>query len=119
MFVKNGPDRGPSVDSSSGVKQGDPLSPLLFGLFIDRVEAWLQERAPQCGVPLMGELLRVLLYADYLTLLASSPADLQALLDALQEFCVANSLHVNVAKSAVVVFGKRKPRLNHEIPHTG
>jgi hypothetical protein len=67
----------------------------------------------------MGELLRVLLHADDLTLLASSPADLQALLDALQEFCVANSLHVNVAKSAVVVFGKRKPRLNHEIPHTG
>ena len=119
MVVKNGPDRGPSVDSSIGVKQGDPLSPLLFGLFIDRVEAWLQERAPQCGVPLMGELLRVLLYADDLTLLASSPADLQALLDALQDFCLANSLHVNVAKSAVVVFGKRKPRINHEIPHTG
>jgi hypothetical protein len=37
----------------------------------------------------------------------------------MQEFCVANSLHVNVAKSAVVVFGKRKPRVNHEIPHTG
>jgi len=69
-------------------------------------------------LPLMGELLRVLLYADDPTLLASSPADLQALLDALQEFCAANSLHVNVAKSAVVVFGKRKPRVGHEIPHS-
>ena len=116
MIVKNGRDRGPSVDSSIGVKQGDPLSPLLFGLFIDRVEAWLQEHAPQCGVALHGDLLRVLLYADDLTLLASSPEGLQALLDALQSFCAANSLHVNVDKSAVVVFGKRKPRRGVEIP---
>jgi hypothetical protein len=119
MVVKNGREQGPIVDSSIGVKQGDPLSPLLFGLFIDRVEAWLKERAPQCGVQLGGELLRVLLYADDLTLLASSPAELQALLDALQAFCTVNSLHVNVAKSVVVVFGKRKPRVGREIPTTG
>jgi len=31
--------------------QVDPLSPLLFGLFIDRVERWLQDRAGDCGVP--------------------------------------------------------------------
>lgn len=103
-----------------GVKQGDPLSPLLFGLFIDRVEAWLRDKAPQCGVELGGELLRVLLYADDLTLVAASPEDLQELLDALQEFCVANSLHVNVDKSAVVVFGQRKPGLvGKHIPRAG
>lgn len=119
MVVKNGRDRGPSVDSSIGVKQGDPLSPLLFGLFIDRVEAWLREHAPECGVALQGQLLRVLLYADDLTLLASSPEELQSLLDALQAFCAANSLHVNVDKSAVVVFGRRKPRRGVEIPTRG
>jgi hypothetical protein len=119
MVVKNGREHGPSVDSTIGVKQGDPLSPLLFGLFIDRVEAWLSEHAAQCGVELQGELLRVLLYADDLTLVASTPADLQVLLDALQSFCAANSLHVNVDKSAIVVFGKRKPRVGVEIPHQG
>jgi len=44
------------------------------------------------------------------------PADLQALLDALQEFHEANLLHVNVAKLAVVVFEKRKFRLGVELP---
>jgi hypothetical protein len=100
IVVKSGQERGPLVDSCIGVKQSDPLSPLLFGLFIYMGEAWLQEHAPQCGVCLGKSLLRVLLYADDLTLLASSPPDLQALLDALQQFCVAN-----VDKSAVVVFG--------------
>jgi hypothetical protein len=36
-------------------------------------------------------LIRVLLYADDLTLLVATPAQLQSLLDALQEFC-AHSL---------------------------
>lgn len=29
---------GPAFDSAFGVKQGDPMSPLLFGLFLDGVE---------------------------------------------------------------------------------
>ena len=119
MLVKNGSEVGGQVDSNIGVKQGDPLSPLLFGLFIDRVEAWLRDKASQCGVELGGALLRVLLYADDLTLLARSPADLQTLLDALSEFCSANCLYVNVAKSAVMVFGRQKPRVGVHIPPAG
>jgi len=38
VTVKNGDRLGPSFNTTRGVKQGDPLCPLLFGLFIDRVE---------------------------------------------------------------------------------
>jgi hypothetical protein len=82
---------------------------LLFCLFIDRLEAWLDKRLPECGVTLGAEKLRLLLYADDLTLLAASPEELQALLDCLQTFCDRYQLHVNVAKCVVVVFGRRKP----------
>jgi hypothetical protein len=119
MTVKNGATLGSTFTSTRGVNQGDPLSPLLFGLFIDRFEKWLAERLPDIGVELGAQLVRVLLYADDLTLLASSAEDLQALLDALHEFSMLNSLQVNVAKCAVVVFGRSAPRPGQDIPEGG
>jgi hypothetical protein len=101
------------------VKQGDPLSPLLFGLFIDRSERWMSERLGSLGVELGGSLLRVLLYADDLTLLAPSAEDLQRLLDCLHSFCDECQMHVNVAKCVVVVFGHRKPVPARDLPQGG
>jgi len=45
VTVKNGDRLGPSFHTIRGAKQGDSLSPLPFGLFIDRVEWWLHDRA--------------------------------------------------------------------------
>ena len=81
------------------------MSPLLFGLFIDRLEAFLAAEAPTAGVELGGRLLRLLLYADDLALLAEDAGSLQSMLDALLRFCEANHLRVNVSKTEVVVFG--------------
>ncbi|GBF96315.1 hypothetical protein Rsub_09385, partial [Raphidocelis subcapitata] len=70
-------------------------------------QPWLAERTPETGVELAGSggRLRVLLYADDLALLASDAEGLQAQLDALQSFCNAHHLRVNVSKTEVVVFG--------------
>ena len=119
MTVKSGTHLGPTFDSTRGVRQGDPLSPLLFGLFIDRLEKWLAARLPDMGVQLGSELIRLLLYADDVTLLASSAEQLQALLDCLHEFCSQYSLQVNVSKCAVVVFGRQPPRARQDVPDGG
>lgn len=100
-----GSDVGPPLPCTCGVRQGDPLSPLLFGLFIDRIEGHLEQHAHDTGVDLAGRVVRVLLYADDLVLLATSPKDLQTQLDALHSFCTANSMTVNVSKTECVVFG--------------
>jgi hypothetical protein len=60
-----------------------------------------------------------LLYADDLTLLAATPAQLQSLLDALQEFCAHYHLQVNVAKCSVVVFGRTTPVEGRQVPVGG
>ena len=77
---------GPAILSQCGVKQGDPLSPLLFGLFIDEFEQWLKDESPTTGVELGSRMLQMLPYADDLVLLARCPKALQQQLDVLHEF---------------------------------
>ena len=96
--------------SNVGVKQGDPLSPLLFGLFVDEIEQHLCQHIPHSGVELNGRLCRMLLYADDIVLFATRASHLQQQLDALHGFCEAKGMTVNVQKTKVLVFngGKRQ-----------
>lgn len=106
LRVRSNGNMGPEFSSRVGVKQGDPLSPLLFGLFIDRIEAFLRTEMPHVGAKLRGLIIQLLLYADDLTLLADSPRELQQLLDALLRFSTAVGLTVNIKKSEIVIYNK-------------
>ena len=108
MQVRVNGDLGESFQADVGVKQGDPLSPLLFGLFIDRFEAFLDECCEAHGVQIMtGSWLRSLLYADDLILMAETREGLQAMLACLGEFAIANQMNVNLIKSETMVFNGR------------
>jgi len=112
---------GPAFSTTCGVRQGDPLSPLLFGMYIDRIETHLARHVREVGATLTGlsTPLQVLLYADDLVLLCHSAAGLQALLDSLRAFCEAHHLRVNVSKTQVVVFGCRAPRAPPALTYAG
>jgi hypothetical protein len=92
LRVRLGGQQGDTLPSTRGVKQGDPLSPLLFGLFIDRFKSFLAARAPTLGVRVTGRHLRAILYADDIVLLTERTQDLQALLDVLEEFRTASGM---------------------------
>ena len=98
---------GPAFESGVGVKQGCPLSPLLFGILVDRLEPFLERHCPGSGAHLATSLVRALLYADDVVLACESADGLRAMLQALEVFCRANSLFVNTTKSEVVVYGRR------------
>jgi hypothetical protein len=109
LQVRVAGEMGEPFSSGVGVKQGCPLSPLLFGIFIDRLEPYLEACCGQEGAAMAGLLVRCLFYADDIALMATSAAGLQRLLDALHAFCVANGMVVNQSKSQVVVFNSGRP----------
>ena len=94
---------GDSHSPSIGLRQGCPLSATLFGIFIDGLHHHLQTACPAAGIKLQSLRLTDLVYADDICLMASSPAHLQALLDALALFCQTLQMEISVAKTKVMV----------------
>jgi hypothetical protein len=52
------------IAAAVGVKQGCPLSPLLFGLFIEGLEAHVKAKLPTAGPLCGGVYMSLLMYAD-------------------------------------------------------
>ena len=111
MCIKVNGCRGRAVRSLAGLKQGCPLSPLLFGLFIDGLHRCLACKCPDEGFELgSGGRVRDLGYADDFVLLADSPRGLQALIDAAHGFCEGVGQVISAKKSKVVVFCSKARR---------
>lgn len=90
---------------NSGLKQGCPLSPILFNLYINDLVSFLQSF--NCGVEIDGEKMCILLYADDVVLIASDEKELQTLLDGLSLWCKSNGMNINASKSNVVHFRQK------------
>jgi hypothetical protein len=101
------------ISTGVGVLQGDPLSPTLFGVYIDCVIQHMRSECTEVQVPMVGEQeVHDLLYADDLVLLSLTAESAQQQLHALASFCAAFGLEVSLRKSAHLAF--RGPRRRHE-----
>ena len=94
--------------STVGVKQGCPLSPLLFGIFLDDFEVHLQHTTGAVAdLPMLaGRRVPPLLFADDMFLISTSVAGLNAQLLSLQDYCDAKKLTVNTDKTQVMILRK-------------
>lgn len=94
------------ITSTVGVKQGCPLSPVLFGVFIEALlHEMMQDPGPLDLPSLDGVLVAPLLYADDLVLLSRSWQGLQAQCARLTALARRYGLRVNVAKTKGMAFG--------------
>ena len=118
------------VPVQQGVRQGCPLSPILFNAFINELVKELDNLGG--GVMLGRRSLLSLLYADDVVLLADSAEALQRMIDKVEVFCRRWRLTVNTSKSKAFVvgpkhnkeasswhFGKQPVQLVHQYKYLG
>jgi hypothetical protein len=95
------------IKCNIGVKQGFPLSPTLFGIYIDKLERCL-EKAGCVGTILARIVIILLLYADDIVLMARCPFDLNKQLRILKDLCSNMGMIVNTDKTKVMIIKSKK-----------
>jgi hypothetical protein len=89
------------------VKQGCPLSPTLFGIYIDKLEDCLEKEG--CVSPtLIGIVINLLLYANDIILMEMSPHDFENQLRILKDFFFNMDMTVNTDKTKVMIIKSNK-----------
>ncbi|XP_075163172.1 uncharacterized protein LOC142235800 [Haematobia irritans] len=107
--VWTGEELSDYFETTSGVKQGCLLSPLLFALYMNDIHDALRG-----GVIIDDINIRVLLYADDIVIIAEERSELQSMIQNLEHYCNDWNLTVNTNKSKILVFRKGGKLSEHE-----
>ena len=103
-------DKTASVQPSFGVKQGCPLSPLLFAIYLNDIDSVADGvQGALTGTP--NFLVTHMLFADDLSLMSNGPDHLQTMLNKLRVYAQRKSLTVNTQKSEVMCFNSNTDNL--------
>ncbi len=93
---------------SSGVRQGDSLSPVLFASFINDLAKEINDVG--VGAYIGGEQISLLMYADDIVLISTNEQGAQAQLDVMTNWCSRWSMKINAKKSQIIhVRNPQKP----------
>ena len=90
--------------SNLGLKQGCPLSPMLFNMYIDDINEIFDKSCDP--VDFHNEPLSHFLYADDLILISESREGLQNCLDKVHEFASSKNLTISIKKSKCMIFNQ-------------
>ena len=93
---------------TAGVRQGCPLSPLLY-LFVGEALLRFLKAQPALGITLAGGRVVAAQYADDIDPLLQGPEVVPILVDTLSTFAAASNQHVNVDKCKLLPVGRPSP----------
>ena len=87
-----------------GLKQGCPLSPLLFNIHINDLEDFLKKDGH--GILIGNKEISSLLFEDNVVLMANNAEDLQRLINGMAAYSLQWGLVVNTNKTQIIIFNK-------------
>lgn len=90
--------------TKNGVRQGYPISPTLFNLYIADVGEFLQRGIG--GVKIGKEKIATIEYADDIVLVAESEEGLGGMIKGLEKFLEGKKLSISVDKTKIMIFKK-------------
>jgi len=95
--------------TGKGLRQGCPLSPLLFLILIADVEEFMKGRS-NGGAQIGKKRIFTLAYADDLAALATEEDELKRMLKSLEKYFRGKEMSLNVEKSKVLVFSRKEQK---------
>ena len=81
-----------------GVRQGDPMSPLLFNLVTTALIKYIEKKYN--GYRIADTQVKILAFADDMVLISESYEELEKMKEDLEKFCSYNKMCINAKKSA-------------------
>ncbi|KAF5334783.1 hypothetical protein D9611_012913 [Ephemerocybe angulata] len=105
--VSHGGEMSEEFQAAMGILAGDTSSPILWTIYLsDLIFEQCRDDIRLSGTPISS-----LEQADDIILMSTSPEGLQRKMRTLFIWCAANAMMANATKSAVLIFGTRRPGL--------
>ena len=103
--VKNGGYTSEDFDMERGVRQGCPISPLLFVLAVEMLAISIRQDPAIKGITVRETVTLIKQYADDTTFFLKNAEDVKRVVDRIKEFSKISGLCLNESKSQIMMLG--------------
>ena len=111
--VKSGDSITSFFDYQKGVRQGCPLSSLLFNIYVnDLFKLMNKDNDSDIFLNSIADKINILMYADDLIILSDSKNGLQKQIEKLENYCSKWKLQINEKKSKTMIFNRGNKLIN-------